>query len=139
MGLKPLGVLLLTLLIVGSARGQEMEPRLYSNAPVGMNLLLASLAYSAGGLSTDPDDLLQNAKLKIETPVFAYARILDIWGMSGKFDVVVPMSGSADANGMEVTRKISGLIDPAFRFSVNFIGAPALLAAGIPIVSARPN
>ncbi len=50
-------------------------------------------------------------------------------GQVAKFDVALPMarfSGSADVFGRQVTRNVSGLSDPAFRFSVNLIGAPAL-------------
>jgi hypothetical protein len=120
---------LITLLASASASGQDIEPRLYSNAPVGMNFFVASFSNASGILSTNPDEPLQNAKLSVQTPVFAYARILDVWGKSAKFDVVLPMarfSGSADVYGMRVTRNVSGFSDPAFRFSVNLIGAPAL-------------
>lgn len=121
--------LLITLLAASDASGQDIEPRLYSNAPVGMNFFIASFANHTGILATDPDEPLRNAKLTVQTPVFAYARILDVWGKSAKFDVALPMarfSGSADVYGKQVTRNVSGLSDPAFRFSVNLIGAPAL-------------
>jgi hypothetical protein len=121
---------LIVLLTADSASGQDnIEARLYSNAPVGMNFLIGSFAKSTGILVTDPDAPLQNAKLTLQTPILAYARMLDVWGKSGKFDVVLPMarfSGSADFNGIPVTRNVSGFSDPAFRFSVNLIGAPAL-------------
>jgi hypothetical protein len=110
-------------------RAAELEPRAYANAPVGMNFLIAGLAKSEGGLSTDPASPIQDAHLNINTGVLAYARSLDVWGNSGKFDVIMPfsgLSGTALVNGQPVERKISGLNDPRFRFSVNFIGAPAL-------------
>jgi hypothetical protein len=113
----------------GTAAAQEIESRLYSNAPVGMNFLAANYTHSVGILQTDPDAPIQNAHLRVQTPVLGYARILDIAGMSGKFDVALPLasfSGSADVYGRNVSREIAALSDPAFRFSVNFIGAPAL-------------
>jgi hypothetical protein len=120
---------LMMLLSMPCARGQQLEPRVYSNAPVGMNFLIGGYAYSTGGLSTNPALNITNAQLKVETPVLAYARALDAWGRSAKFDVIVPggcLSGSADVNGAQQTRDVCGLLDPAFRFSVNFYGAPAL-------------
>jgi len=120
---------LLILLTLARAWGQDMEPRLYSNAPAEMNFFIASYSYSSGGLSTNPDDVLQNAELTVHSPTFAYSRILDVWGKSGKFDVILPgaqLSGSTDVSGMQATRNISGLADPAFRLAVNLIGAPAL-------------
>jgi len=49
--------------------------------------------------------------------------------MSGKFDDIVPyasLSGTARVNGQPREREISGLVDPHFRFTVNFLGAPVL-------------
>ncbi len=60
-------VLLITL-AANSASGQDIEPRLYSNAPVGMNFLIASFANYTGILATDPDEPLQNAKLTAQMP-----------------------------------------------------------------------
>jgi hypothetical protein len=111
------------------ARAAEIEPRAYLNTPVGMNFVIAGYGYSEGGLSTDPASPLQDAKLKINTGLFAYARSLNLWGKSGKVDIVVPysdLSGTALVNGKPAERNVSGLNDPRVRLSVNFIGAPAL-------------
>ena len=65
----------------------------------------------------------------MNTGILAYARTLDVWGKSGKFDVILPysqLSGSAMVAGQPREREVSGLNDPRFRFSVNFYGAPAL-------------
>jgi hypothetical protein len=107
----------------------ELEPRAYANTPVGLNFLIAGYAYSEGGLSTNASSPLKDAHLRIHTEVLAYARALDVWGKSGKFDVILPysqLSGTAMVDGQPAERQISGLNDPRFRFSVNFYGAPAL-------------
>jgi hypothetical protein len=112
-----------------AARAQQIEPRTYSNAPVGMNFLIGGYAYSTRGLSTNPALKITNAELKVHTPVVAYARAFEAWGKSAKFDAIVPggcLSGSADVNGVPASRDVCGLVDPAFRLSVNFFGAPAL-------------
>ena len=42
-------------LVAGTApRAQDIEPRAYSNAPVGVNFLIAGYAYTRGGLAFDP-------------------------------------------------------------------------------------
>jgi len=113
------------------ARAADIEPRSYSNTPIGLNFLLAGFGYSEGGLSTDPASPIQDAKLKISTGAAAYARTLNLWGQSGKIDIVVPysdLSGSALVNGKPAERNVSGFNDPRFRLSVNFLGAPALSA-----------
>ena len=127
--MRTIAITVLTMLAAGGAYGQEMEPRIYSNAPVGMNFLIAGYARSTGGLSVNPTAPLKNAHLTIDTPIIVYARVLDAWGKSAKFDAVLPagrLSGSAEVNGSPLTREVSGLLDPLFRFSINLIGAPAL-------------
>jgi hypothetical protein len=117
------------ILIPTLAGAQELEPRAYSNSPVGLNFFVAGYAYSKGGFSTDPSIPMEDAQLKIHTGVFAYARSLDLWGMSGKFDMILPysrLSGSALVAGEPKERDVSGFSDPKFRLSVNFYGAPAL-------------
>jgi len=79
---------------------QDLEPRAYINTPVGLNFLIADYGYLAGGVATDPALPLQNADIKVHSTILAYARSLDVWGMSGK-------------------------VDPRLRFSVNLYGAPA--------------
>jgi hypothetical protein len=101
----------------------------YANIPTGLNFLIAGYGYVTGGVATDPALPLQNAHLQIHNVVLAYARSLDVLGMSGKVDVVLPyawLSGSADVAGQPREREVSGFGDPRFRFSVNFYGAPAL-------------
>jgi len=124
-------VLVVTVLVaVGSgAYTQELEPRAYVNTPVGLNFLLAGYGYASGGVATDPAVPLQNAHIQTHGLVLAYARSLDVWGRSGKVDVVVPyawLSGSADVAGQPRERQVSGFGDPRLRFSVNLFGAPAL-------------
>jgi hypothetical protein len=120
--------LLLSIAAAG-AWAQDMEPRPYANAPVGMNFLVMGNTQSNGGLSTNPASALQDAHLTIKAPFVAYARVFDAWGRSAKFDAVLPwgsLSGSARVNGVPATRDVSGAIDPSFRVSVNLFGAPAL-------------
>ena len=117
------------LFTAAQAHAGEIEPRAYSNAPVGINFLLAGYVYSEGGLSTAGSSPIKDAQLEMHTGVLAYARSLDVWGNSGKFDVVLPyssLSGTATLAGQPRERDVSGFNDPRFRFSVNFYGAPAL-------------
>jgi hypothetical protein len=120
---------IMILFVAVQAHAGEIEPRAYVNTPVGINFLLAGYAYSDGGLSTSASSPIKDAKLTMNTGVLAYARTLDVWGKSGKCDVILPysqLSGSAMVAGQPRERKVSGFNDPLFRFSVNFFGAPAL-------------
>ena len=117
--------------LAGAASGQDLEPRAYSNAPVGLNFLLAGYTHAEGGIATDPTAAIQNAELTIHGPIVAFARTLGVAGRSAKIDVIVPygfLSGSADVAGEPLEREVSGLWDPKVRFSINLYGAPALAA-----------
>src|SRR5512139_790214 len=83
---------ILFLFVAVQGHAGEIEPRAYVNTPVGINFLLAGYAYSDGGLSTAGSSPIKDAQLKMNTEVLAYARSFDVWGKSGKFDVIVPYS-----------------------------------------------
>lgn len=111
------------------AKAQDFEPRAYSNTPVGLNFLIAGYGYAEGKLAFDPTLPIADAQFYTNTEFLAYAHSLDAWGKSAKFDVVLPyasFSGHAMLSGQPRQREISGIGDPAFRFSINFYGAPAL-------------
>jgi hypothetical protein len=125
-------LVLLLALAAARVQAQQLEPRAYSNVPVGLNFLVAGYTYSSGGLATDPATALQGAELDIHAPFVAYARAFDAWGKSAKFDAALAggcLSGTAEANGVPVSRDICGGLDPTFRVTVNFHGAPALSLA----------
>ena len=112
-----------------NAKAQDIEPRAFSNAPVGMNFLIAGYGYTEGNVLFDPSVPLTDAHLRTNSPFLAYARALEAWGYSAKFDVIVPyvtLAGDALYAGQPVSRNVSGFADPRFRFSFNFVGAPAL-------------
>ena len=45
------------------AHAQDLEPRSYSNAPVGLNFLIAGYAYTQGGVAFDGSLPLTNPQL----------------------------------------------------------------------------
>ncbi len=69
---------------------QDLEPRAYANAPVDLNFLIGGYAYSKGTVGTDPSVPLTDTEVKLNSAVLAYVRTLDLWGRSGKFDVIIP-------------------------------------------------
>jgi len=129
-GLIPRALVAWVLLGVAAlAQAQDIEPRSFSNAPVGVSFLIAGYAYTRGGVAFDTALPVTNPKLQTSSAVVGYAQVLDLWGKSGKFDVIVPyawLSGSAELAGQRHERKIDGFADPRFRVSVNLFGAPAL-------------
>ena len=111
---------------------QDLEPRAYSNSPTGLNFVIAGYGYAKGSVLTDPSLPLDNVSNEAHVGVFAYATTLNVLGKSAKFDMIVPYSSLAAKGlvfGLPHARYVTGFADPAFRFSMNFIGAPALTAA----------
>jgi len=58
---------------------QSIEPRAYSNAPVGVNFLIAGYAYTRGGVSFDTSLPITDPELTTSSAVLGYARALDLW------------------------------------------------------------
>lgn len=122
-------LLLVLLLIAIRAEAGEIEPRAYVNTPIGVNFLLGGYAYTDGDLATSGSSPLKDAEVTMDNGLLAYARSMALWGKSAKFDVILAyseLSGEAMFGGQPRARKVSGFLDPRFRFSINFLGAPAL-------------
>ncbi len=122
-------VLVTTMTSAAAARAQELEPRLYQNAPVGLNALVVGYGYSAGNFLVDSTLPIEGAKAEVHSITLGFVRSLDFFGKSAKVDVVLPVSWGTFEGvvaGEFRTRSPSGLADPRFRLAVNLIGAPAL-------------
>ena len=48
---SPVLVALVLATSTSSAAAQDLEPRAYSNAPIGLNFLIAGYAYTSGGVA----------------------------------------------------------------------------------------
>ena len=112
----------------GELSAQELEPRQYSNIPIGLNFLVAGYGLSQGGVLFDPVIALENAAIDIDGPIIGYARSVAIGSFSGKLDAGIGracLSGAADYEGERRLRDVCGWTDTRVRLSVNFLGAPA--------------
>lgn len=112
-----------------AAHAEDIEPRAFSNAPVGVNFLIAGYVHTRGGVAFGSNLPITNPSLETSSTLVAYVRALDLWGMSAKFSAAVPytwLSGTADYLGQSVARNVNGLANSAYQLSVNFYGAPAL-------------
>lgn len=116
-------------LCLRQGRGQQLEPRSYSNIPVGMNFLVTGFVYADGSIATDAAAPLQDASVRASTALAGYARSFGLLGTSGKFDIIAGQSwtkGSATFAGQPRSREVNGAIDPQFRAAINLYGAPAM-------------
>ena len=111
------------------AHAQDLEPRAYTNTPVGMNFLLIGYQYSEGALLFDPALPITDADAKVNMGLLAYVRTMDVAGKSAKAGVLLPyadLSADGYVDGDYRTRETTGLVDPAFYFTINLFGAPTL-------------
>jgi hypothetical protein len=91
--------------------------------------VLAEYGYSTGDVVADPSLPLKDGHVQANAMLLAYARSLNIWGTTGKFDLILPYawaSGTATFAGQPRAPDVNGLGDLRFRLSVNLYGAPAL-------------
>jgi hypothetical protein len=124
-----LAAALLLGLIGAGARAQQIEPRSYANAPVGVNFLLGGYVWTDGGVSVDPSIPLQDGHITTDAAFVAYARTIAIGSLSGKVDAALPygwLTGTATYAGTPVRRDVNGFGDLRMRLSVNLYGAPAV-------------
>ena len=120
---------ILVLLAAAPVLAQDLEPRTYTNIPVGQNFLGVGYAYSEGELNPAPGIPLEDAELDMHVSVAAYVRSLDLWGKAGKLDLAWARScfkGDAIFNDQFVQADRCGTTDPSVRLSYLFYGAPAM-------------
>ncbi|HEY7212904.1 MAG TPA: transporter [Bryobacteraceae bacterium] len=111
------------------AAGQELQPRAYFPAPVGLSFLSVSYSNNSGGLLFDPSLPVENAHVNAGVSALAVGDSLNFFSRSAQALALVPyltadLSGTV--KGIEAARHRSGLADSTFRFAVNLYGAPAM-------------
>ena len=121
-------IAVIAILILGQATAQDLDPRRYTNIPVGQNFLALAFSYSEGDVNFSSSIPLSDANIRVDGPALAYLRTFAIAGKSASVDVLLPyacVAGSAALDGERASRDVCGLGDTALRVSYNFFGAPA--------------
>jgi hypothetical protein len=127
--MQSLGVAFAAAILTVPSAAQELEPRALYNAPVGVNFLVVAAGYADGGLLFDPGLPLEDGSARLATLGVGYVRSVGVFGMAGKVGLVVP-SATGRWEATVATRDTSttrtGIADPILKFSLNFVGSPAL-------------
>ena len=121
--------LALVLFCPGAIMAQELEPRSFNNVPINQTFIGVALARSEGDLSPNPSSPLQDAELTIDVGAVALSRTFALAGDSAKVDFAAGRTcyeGSAIFRGEFVEGRRCEYIDPRFKLTWNFYGAPAL-------------
>ena len=127
--MRTLIALLMIALSFGTARAQDLEPRAFSPAPVGLNIALLGYTNSQGNVFFDRALLIEDATGEVHSATGAYVRTFGISGMSAKFSTVIPFAWGdwkGVVDGVPASTSRRGLADPRFQLAVNFVGAPAV-------------
>jgi hypothetical protein len=108
---------------------QSLEPKLYANAPVGVNVLFMGYGRTQGAIPENTSLGLEDPNLKINSVFLAYGRSFDLFGNNAKVDVILSTSsltGTAKVSGTPSSREVNGMGDTKVRFTYNLFGAPSL-------------
>ncbi len=112
-----------------AGRAQELEPRAYANAPVGLDFLLLGYGHSRGDVLLDPALPIEDGRAVLDLLLGRFVHTLDVFGRLGKFNVLVPYTrGTFEGllNGEPASAFRSGFGDPRVELAVGLIGTPAL-------------
>lgn len=133
-------LLSLFLVLAAPAAAQELEPRAFSQVPVGMNFAILSWGYAGGDVIFDSSVPIEDATGNIQTITAGYVRSLGLWGKSAKLAVLVPYSAGdweGQLDGSHAATSRTGFRDPAVQLSVNLIGGPALRMRDLALTTER--
>ncbi|UCC83731.1 MAG: transporter [Gemmatimonadota bacterium] len=113
----------------GDLLAQELEPRAFSQVPVGLNFGLLSYGYSKGNVLFDQALPVEDANARLNSVTAIYVRAIDAFGLSGKIGVILPFAwGTWEGRleGQDTSTSRTGFGDLRVQLAVNFIGAPAM-------------
>ena len=122
-------------LLASTAAAQDLEPRAFSQTPVGMNFALLSWGYTGGDLSFDQSVPIEDATGRIQLATAGYVRSFGLLGKSAKLAALVPFGfgdWEGEVGGEQESTTRTGFLDPAVQLAVNLIGAPALAMGDMP-------
>jgi hypothetical protein len=121
----------ITICVPSAAIAQELEPRAYTAAPIGVNFLVVATGRSSGGVLVDPSLPVDDVEANIESLAVGVGRTMNLFGRTALALAAVPyawadVSGSVGEDRRQISR--SGFADPRLKVSVNLRGGRALTA-----------
>ena len=119
----------LSLLAPIGLNAQDVQPRVYTPAPVGVNVVMLGYAFSSGAVLFDKTIPIDDATGDIHSFTAAYSRSIGVLGMAGRADVALPFvtgDWEGDVGLARQTTSRTGFGDPVLRIAVSLVGAPAL-------------
>jgi hypothetical protein len=119
-------------LFAASAIAQELEPRAYSNAPVGTSFAIASYTRLSGDVLPDPSLPVKNVDATIDGLALGYAHFFALLGRSANFSAALPyVSGDLKGDVVDSPTEVhrAGIGDLRLRGAINLFGLAAMTPA----------
>ena len=116
---------------IPSATAQDLEPRSYVAAPIGVNFIAVSASHSRGGVLLDTSLPIEDVRASVNALGVGYGRTFALAGHTALLVAALPMARfeATGRVGNETGRASrSGLGDARVKLSVNLIGGRALTA-----------
>jgi hypothetical protein len=112
-----------------SLNAQDLAPRAYVITPLRSNAATFTYTFNSGSLLFDGAVPITGATARISLPIFSYYHSFGLLGRSANIAVFLPYAVGhfrGKVLGAETYAYRSGLLDTAYRLSVNLKGGPAL-------------
>ncbi len=125
----PIVLLLVLMFIPCKFIAQDIEPRRWTNIPLGLKAAGFGYGYTFGDVLFDPVLETEDVRVTAHTLVASFVQPFRIGKKFARLDVFVPFStakwaGLLQGEPASVTR--TGLVDPKIRMSYHILGPPAL-------------
>jgi hypothetical protein len=116
-------------LFVVSGQSQDLEPRVYANVPVKLNVAAIGYAFIDGNVLTEPSLPISDFVIQSHNLAVTYVRTFGLANKLARVQIALPysaMDGSATVNGEILTGSRTGFGDTKVRFGINLLGSPAI-------------
>jgi len=114
---------------LNTLKAQDLAPRAYLITPIHSNAVTLTYSYFSGNLNFDGTVPITGATATASVSIFNYSHSFRLFGRTSMFLASLPY-GVANFRGTVVGAETkayrSGLLDSAFRFSINLKGGPAM-------------
>jgi hypothetical protein len=126
---KPVLAAVIVLCLLDVVAAQDLAPRAYIITPIHSNAVTLTYSLYDGNIIFDGTLPITGATARANVSVFSIFHSMRFFGRTANFTASVPYGVGnfrGEVVGAETNAYRSGLLDSAFRFSVNLIGGPAM-------------
>jgi hypothetical protein len=114
---------------LGGAYAQDLAPRAYVIGPIHSNAVILTYSFNHGDIDFNNVLPITDSTATLHISIFTYYHSLNFFGRSANITASLPYGvGNFHGKFIDNETKLyrSGLLDSAFRFSVNLKGGPAM-------------